>query len=135
MSSTLKTDLYDTLWINRNFDSNNLRELWGKSTIWEDKGEWSFLIMETDRSSFRVPASWITVDRPDGAVEYYKLNTEGDLELVDSQIAPHHVGKREEIRPNNNFFNEYLQFVQQIEAHPIESGYYPCGCQNYTYTS
>lgn len=49
--------------------------------------------MENFRPSFHVPAVWLTVDRPDGTVEYYQLDEEGNLVLNDGILAPHHIEK------------------------------------------
>ena len=46
--------------------------------------------MESHRSTFHVQAIWLTVEQPDGAVDYYALDEEGALILTDGKLIPHH---------------------------------------------
>lgn len=45
------------------------------------------------RPVFRVPALWLTVDRPDGTVDYFLLNQDGNLVLTNGEVLPHHTEK------------------------------------------
>lgn len=67
--------------------------------------------MENFRPSFHVPAVWLTVDRPDGTVEYYELDKEGNLVLTNGLLIPHHIEKA-----MSNVSN-YLNYAQ-CPCHP-----------------
>jgi hypothetical protein len=47
--------------------------------------------MESSRTHYHIPASWITVQRPNGTIEYYGLNPSGGLILTNGRPIPHHV--------------------------------------------
>ena len=47
--------------------------------------------MHNDRPSFRVPAAWLTVAQPDGAVAYFALDASGKLALSNGKLIPHHI--------------------------------------------
>lgn len=47
--------------------------------------------MSEYRPSFFVPAAWIMVETPNGTVEYFKLDEDGNLILSNGELVPHHV--------------------------------------------
>lgn len=67
--------------------------------------------MENFRPSFHVPAVWLTVDRPDGTVDYYQLDKEGNLILTNGLLIPHHTEK------SNNTVSNYINY-NQCSYHP-----------------
>jgi hypothetical protein len=46
-----------------------------------------FAYPPTDRAA----AAWITVEKPDGTIEYYELDAQGGLVLTNGRVVPHHV--------------------------------------------
>lgn len=45
--------------------------------------------MESPCAGYRVPASWITVQQPNGTVEYYELDHQGDLICTNGRLVPY----------------------------------------------
>ena len=50
--------------------------------------------MSLIRPAFHVSAAWLTVDRPDGTVDYFELDEEGELVLHGGNLIPHHTEKK-----------------------------------------
>ena len=44
--------------------------------------------MSEGRPNYHIPASWLTVKRPNGTVDFYRLSEDGSLVLINGQIAP-----------------------------------------------
>jgi hypothetical protein len=47
--------------------------------------------MLDDIPTNRVAAAWVTVQKPNGTIEYYELDARGGLVLTDGHVVPHHV--------------------------------------------
>lgn len=92
-------------------------------------------MIRTGRPAFHIKACFISFAAPNGDIEYYELDTKG--ELVKSQnkkIIPHHVFKRQtqqivQNQPVNNQFVQYPVNNQQIYPQQANQYQYPLQAQ------